>query len=59
MSHFVSNLALNIIDAYNSGSVLSFLFNCAHLKGPRGTGYLVMPFAKQALLQGNLAEQMQ
>ena len=59
MSYFVSNLTFNITDVYNSGSVLrKFFFNSAHLKGPRGTGNLVMLFAKKALLQGNLAEEI-
>ena len=45
-------------DAYNSGSVLKmFFFNSAHLQGLRGTGNLML-FAKKALIQGNLAQEM-
>ena len=46
-------------DTYNSGSVLKmfFFFKFCSFKGLRGTGNLML-FAKKALIQGNLAQEM-
>ena len=58
MESFNPNLAINMTDAYNSGSVLRIFFQFGSLKGAHRYMNLANAFCKKTFIQVNLTEEM-